>query len=60
MQSELMMSFSVLIVDGLRGFFKPSLMIVVAKKTYLKDKAEESWLDNGIGENKNKVKVRDQ
>ena len=31
--------FFVLTADGLRGFFRPSLMIVAAKKTYIKDKA---------------------
>ena len=29
-------------------------MIAAAKKTYLKDKAEESWMKNGIGERKRK------
>ena len=29
-------------------------MIDAAKKTYLKDKAEESWLKNGTGERKRK------
>ena len=29
-------------------------MIAAAKKTYLKDKAEESWLKNGTGERKRK------
>ena len=32
--------FFVLIADRPRGFFKPSLMIVASKKTYIKDKAE--------------------
>ena len=36
--------FFVLTADGLRRFFKSSLMIVAAKKTHLKDKAEGSWL----------------
>ena len=31
-------------------------MIATAKKTYLKDKAEESWLKNGIGERKGRSK----
>ena len=39
--------FFVLTVDGLRGCFRPSLMIAAAKKTYLKDKAEGSWLKKG-------------
>ena len=45
--------FLILTVDRLRGCFRPSLMIVVAKKTYLKDKAEGSWLRKG------KVRSRD-
>ena len=36
--------FFVLTVDGLRRFFRSSLMIVAVKKMYLKDKAEGSWL----------------
>ena len=32
-------------------------VIAAAKKTYLKDKPEESWLKNGIGERNKKVKV---
>ena len=36
--------FFVLTADGLRRFFRSSLMIATAKKTYLKDKAEGSWL----------------
>ena len=32
--------FFVLIADRPRGFFRPSLMIVASKKTYIKDKAE--------------------
>ena len=54
MQSRLMMSFSFLTADGLRGFFRPILVIDVAKKTYLKDKAKESGLKNGTGERKRK------
>ena len=34
-------------------FFRPSLMIATAKKTYLKDTAEGSWLKKG------KVRARD-
>ena len=49
--------FFVLAADELRGFFRPSLMIAAAKKTYLKDKAKESWLKNGTGERNKKVKV---
>ena len=36
--------FFVLTVDGLRRFFRSSLMIAAVKKTYLKDKVEGSWL----------------
>ena len=36
--------FFVLTADRLRRFFRSSLMIVVAKKTYLKDKVEGIWL----------------
>ena len=32
------MSFFVLTIDGLRGFFRPSAMIAAAKKTYIKYK----------------------
>ena len=39
--------FFVLTTDGLRGFFRPNLVIAVAKKTYIKDKAEGSWLRKG-------------
>ena len=39
--------FLVLTADGLRRFFRPILMIATAKKTYLKDKAEGSWLKKG-------------
>ena len=53
MQSELMMSFSFLTADGLRVFFRPNLVINAAKETYLKDKAEGSWLKKG------KVRSRD-
>ena len=31
--------FSFLTADGLRGFFRPILVIDAAKETYLKDKA---------------------
>ena len=34
--------FFVLTADGFRRFFRPSLMIAAAKKTYIKDKAEGS------------------
>ena len=34
--------FFVLTADELRGFFRPSLVIAIAKKTYIKDKAEGS------------------
>ena len=33
--------FFILTANGLRGFFRPSLVITTAKKTYIKDKAEE-------------------
>ena len=36
--------FFVLTADRLRIFFRSSLMIAAAKKTYLKDKAEGIWL----------------
>ena len=39
--------FFILTANKLRGCFRPSLMIVAAKKTYLKDKAEGSWLKKG-------------
>ena len=45
--------FFILNADELRRFFRPSLMIAAAKKTYLKDKAEGSWLKKG------KVRSRD-
>ena len=45
--------FLILTVDGLTRFFRSSLMIAAAKKTYLKDKAEGSWLK------KRKVSSRD-
>ena len=38
-------------------FYVYDRVISFAKKTYIKDKVEESWLENGTGENKNKVKV---
>ena len=36
--------FFVLTADRLGRFFRSSLMIAAAKKTYLKDRAEGSWL----------------
>ena len=45
--------FFVLTADGLRGCFRASLMIAAAKKTYLKYKAEGSWMKKG------KVRSRD-
>ena len=36
--------FFLLTTDRLRRFFRSSLMITAAKKTYLKDKAEGSWM----------------
>ena len=45
--------FFILTADGLRGCFRPNLMIDAAKNTYLKDKEEGSWLKKG------KVRSRD-
>ena len=45
--------FFILTADGLRRFCRSSLMIVAAKKKYLKDKAEGSWIKKG------KVRSRD-
>ena len=39
--------FFILTTNGLRGCFRPSFMIAVAKKTYLKYKEEGSWLRKG-------------
>ena len=48
---------------NLEDFFRPSLMIAAAKKTYLKDTAKGSWLKKGklrtkaVAQEKGSVKV---